>query len=608
MVEYNAVPASNQALLATKGLILNRRNLLAVGSAGAMAALLAACGGSSPKSSGGGGTKNALGVTLPAGAAPAADQYFVQPFDSTGVTYKAMDFYETVYSRAPLADHFTIPLVRLTKNYGIVPGAATSWEQSADGKSWTFHLRKGINWSDGVELTATDFVETLRYSADPKHAWDFAWFWSGVIKNYTEAVAGKVPTSEIGVKQGADKYSLVIESDAPVAFMPSACLYSMPLSAAALHKHGTGQYNIDPATSVTCGDYALKTFEPTSTVVLEPNKKYSGPIKPPIAGLVAKIYAGGDMLPRFQTGEVDTISAGPIDIKAASKNSQLKSLHLYKNPQDFRVWYVFFDVTKSPFDKLEVRQALAHSINRDPLVNNILAPLAIPAYGYLMPGYPFAISDQLKQYTNYDPAKAKSLLAQAGYPNGQGFPQVTFDWFPNAAASADSVVQALTENWNKTLGINIKLQQIDQTTFYDRMNKVPTQIGMGMVSYGMDYFDASNMLSVYKSGGRHNWNNKDYDALLAKAAAESDKTKRQDLYTQAQVMLTQQAPAVFIFHPLYGQYFGKYMKGAALTKNSLGYDGIQWPGFFPMSDSMDTLYVDSSVSDAKRQSETVLGS
>jgi oligopeptide transport system substrate-binding protein len=342
--------------------------------------------------------------------------------------------------------------------------------------------------------------------------------------------------------------------------------------------------------------------------VLEPNKKYSGPIKPPIAGLVAKIYAGGDMLPRFQTGEVDTINAGPIDIKAASRNSQLKSLHLYKNPQDFRVWYVFFDVTKSPFDKLEVRQALAHSVNRDPLINNILAPLAIPAYGYLMPGYPFAIIDQLQQYTNYDPAKAKSLLAQAGYPNGQGFPQVTFDWFPNAAASADSVVQALTENWNKVLGINIKLQQIDQTTFYDRMNKIPTQIGMGMVSYGMDYFDASNMLSVYKSGGRHNWNNKDYDSLLAKAAAESDKAKRQDLYTQAQVMLTQQAPAVFIFHPLYGQYFGTYMKGAALTKNRLGYDGIQWPGFFPMSDSMDTLYVDSSVSKAKRQSETVLQS
>ncbi|WP_460809857.1 peptide ABC transporter substrate-binding protein [Microlunatus endophyticus] len=573
-----------------------------------MTALLAACGGGTSKQSSGAGSKNALGVTLPAGSAPASDQYYVQPFDSTGVTYKAMDFYETVYSRAPLADQFTIPLVRLTKNYGIVPAAATSWEQSSDGKSWTFHLRKGINWSDGAELTAADFVETLRYSADPKHAWDFAWFWSGVIKNYTEAVAGKVPTSEIGVRQGADKYTLVFESDAPVAFMPSACLYTTPLSAAALHKHGSGQYNIDPATSVTCGDYALKTFEPTSTVVLEPNKKYSGPIKPPIAGLVAKIYAGGDMLPRFQTGEVDTINAGPIDVKAASRNSQLKKLHLYKNPQDFKIWYVFFDVTKSPFDKLEVRQAFAHSVDRDPLVNNILAPLASPAYGYLMPGYPFAIGDELKQYTNYDPTKAKSLLAQAGYPNGQGFPAVTFDWFPNAAASSDSVVQALVENWNKVLGINIKLQQIDQTTFYDRMNKKPTEITMGMVSYGMDYFDASNMLSVYKSNGRHNWNNKQYDDLLAQGAAESDKTKRQEIYTKAQVLLTQQAPAVFIFHPLYGYYYGPYMQGAALTKNDLGYDGIQWPGFSPTSDSMDTLHVASNVSDSKRQPQTLLGS
>src|SRR3954451_18234353 len=111
--------------MTSKAMILSRRNLLAVGGAGALTALLAACGGKKEKSTGT-GTKNALGVSLPAGAAPAGDQYYVQPADSTGVSYKALDFYETVYSRAPLADLFTIPLVRLTKNYGIVPGAATA--------------------------------------------------------------------------------------------------------------------------------------------------------------------------------------------------------------------------------------------------------------------------------------------------------------------------------------------------------------------------------------------------------------------------------------------------------------------------------------------------
>ena len=121
-----------------------------------------------------------------------------------------------------------------------MPGAATSWEQSADHNSWTFHLRKGIMWSDGKELTAADYVETLRYSADPKHAWDFTWFWSGVIKDYKEAVAGQVPANSIGVKQGSDKYTLVIETEGPIAYVPSACLYTHSLSAAALDKYGSG--------------------------------------------------------------------------------------------------------------------------------------------------------------------------------------------------------------------------------------------------------------------------------------------------------------------------------------------------------------------------------
>jgi ABC-type transport system substrate-binding protein len=567
---------------------LSRRGFL-VGGASALA--LAACSNPNAGSGGSQSTKNALGLELPAGAAPASEQYFVQPFDSTGASYKALDFYETVYSRAPLADQFTIPLVRLNQDYSVVPAAATEWEQSADGNSWTFHLRKGIEWSDGRELTAADYVETMRYSADPKHAWDFTWFWLDVIKGYKDAVEGKAPTGEIGVKQGADKYTLVIETEGPVAYIPAACLYTMPLSAAALDKHGSGAYNTNPATCVTCGPYKLKSFDPTSSIVLGPNTKYTGPFKPPIDTLVGKIYSGGNMLPRFLTGQVDQISVAPLDLKIAAKDERAKKLHLYKNPNDFQIWYTFFDTKTKPFDNLKVRQAFAHSVDRDSIIKSLLEPLAIPAYGYLMPGYPFAVQDPLKPHTDYDPEKAKALLAEAGYAGGQGFPRVVFNWWANAVSNTSAVVQALAQNWNDVLGVDVELQEIDKTTFYDRMNAKPTKLTMGFVPYGMDYFDASNMLSVYKSGGRHNWDHAEYDALLADGAAESDNDKRQDIYTQAQVMLTEQAPAVFIFHLLYGYYYGPYIKGEALSKNSRGYDGIQWPGFTSLSDSLEGLHV-----------------
>ena len=405
---------------------LTRRGFVVASGATALSVFLAACGGSNTKSTSGpsgAGTKNDLGLVLPDGAAPATDQFYVQAFDSTGASYKAMDFYETVYSRAPLADQFNIPLVRLDRNYKIQPGAATSWEQSADKLSWTFTLKPGIMWSDGKELTAADFVETMRYSADPKHAWDFSWFWSGVIKNYTEAVAGKVPTSSIGVKQGKDKYSLVIQTAGPIAYIPSACLYTTPLSAAALSKYGSGTYNINPDTCVTCGPYVLTKFDPTAHIVLEPNKKYTGPYAPPITTLIGKIYSGGDMLPRFQTGEIDTISLSPLDIKIAAGNAKTKDLHLYKNPNDFEIWYSFFDTTKPPFDNVKVRQALAHCVDRDPLINSVLAPLATPAYGYLTPGYPFAVEDPLKPLTNYGPGEGQVAARRRRLPGRQGLPR-----------------------------------------------------------------------------------------------------------------------------------------------------------------------------------------
>ena len=131
----------------------------------------------------------------------------------------------------PLADNFNFSLVRITQDYKIVPGTATHWAQTSP-TTWEFYIQPGIMWSDGNELTANDYVETFRYSADPKHAWDFAWYWSGVIKNYTEAVAGKAPVNSIGVGVGKNKYTFVVTTEGPIAYIPIAMLYSMPLSAA----------------------------------------------------------------------------------------------------------------------------------------------------------------------------------------------------------------------------------------------------------------------------------------------------------------------------------------------------------------------------------------
>ncbi len=557
--------------------------------------------------------KSAFGVTLPSGAAPASKQYLIAYQNSVGATYKALDFYETVYSRAPLADNFEISLVRINQNYHIVSGTATHWAQTSP-TTWEFYIKPGIMWSDGNELTANDYVETFRYSADPKHAWDFAWYWSGVIKNYTEAVAGKAPVNSIGVGVGKDKYTFKVTTEGPVAFIPNAMLYSMPLSAAGLAKYGNGLYNINPATCISCGPYILKTFNPTSEIVLAPNPKYSAPYRPYITHQKAKIYAGAEYLPLLDTGAVDfnaTQALSRTDLAVAQKTAKLSKVTPATNPQDFRVYYVFFKTKAKPFNNLKVRQAFSHAVNRTQIINALLPGLAVPAYGYLMEGYPFAISKPLEPDTNYDPAKAQKLLAQAGYSKGQGFPTVTFS-YPAAVGAVDStttglIAQALAQNFNQVLfggGSTVLLQELDNSTFYKKMESLPTQIEMGMVSYGMDYFDASNMLSVYKAGGRHDWDNAHYDNLLAQGAAQFNNAKRQEIYTEAQTLLTYDAPAVFVFHGLDKYLTWPYLQGPALAKNYLGYNGLQWPGFFPFSTYQEGIYIGNNVNHYPRQSES----
>jgi ABC-type transport system substrate-binding protein len=557
-------------------------------------------------------TLTAAGAPSFPNMAPAADQFFVDYRNPVGAVYRAFDFYETVYSRAPLADNFSTPLVRINNAYQIVPGVAHSWKQTST-TTWEFYITPGIMWSDGNELTANDFVETFRYSADPKHAWDFVWYWSGVIKNYTEAVAGKAPVNSIGVGVGANKYTFVVTTEGPVAFMAYAMLYSMPLSAAGLAKYGNGMYNTNPATVISMGPYLLKSFNPTTDVVLEPNPKYNAGFGSPIQYQVAKI-SSADYLPFLETGAVDynsDISLSKTDLAIAKATPRINKLTPYLNPVDFRIYYVFFKTKAKPFNNLKVRQAFAHACDRDSLISALLAPLATPAYGYLMDGYPFAIDEPLKKYTNYNPSQAQKLLAEAGYPGGKNFPEVTFS-YPAAVGAigpvtTGSVVQALAQNWNQVLfngNATLLLQELDNATFYKKMEALPeTEIEMGFISYGMDYFDASNMLGVYKGGGRHDWDNAQYDNLLAEGMAAFQTSKRAEIYSEAQILMTSQAPAVFVFHGLGGYLMWPYVEGPTLAKNYLGYDGIQWPGFYPHSTNQQGLYIANNVGQYPRQSE-----
>src|SRR5215211_335594 len=400
-----------------------------------LALALSACGGevaqtatpvaNNPPPTTGGGTSGGgsagvmNGVTLPADAAPADQQVYVVHYDNTA-DFTTIDFFESVYKRGgAITDILSDPLVRLDKNFKIQPGAATKWEVDASGLVWTFHLDPNLIWTDDTPVTADDYVATLQYGADPKHAWDFAWFFQGVIKNWGEAVAGKVPLDQLGVK-AADANTLQITTEAPAPYLPAMMLYSMALQKKALAAHG-GLYNSDVATTVSSGPFVLKEWRKGDRLVYEANPKYKGTNKPFIQKVIVIGAAPSTDFAAYQAGEIDFVSGSnlsPADNEIIAKDAALQK-ETHPQPNDFRTDYLFFDTKNPPFDNVKVRQAFSHVVDRDGLIQSIIKPSqGIPAYSFLMPGFPASNSQGLKDIQNYDVAAAKQLLADAGFPDG----------------------------------------------------------------------------------------------------------------------------------------------------------------------------------------------
>jgi ABC-type transport system substrate-binding protein len=527
-------------------------------------------------------------ASLPDDAAPPDQQVLVMPNDIQ--TDKTPDFYESVYERLSEAiyDILSEPLVRLNRDFEIIPGGALEWGSNEEGTVWTFSLDPNLMWSDGTSVTANDWVATFRYGADPAHAWDFTWYFQGILKGWDEAIAGEIPLEELGVRQGADEHELIMETQVPAPYLPAMLLYSNTLSAAALQEHGP-LYNSNVETSVTSGPMKLVEWLVDQRVVYEKNPDYTGTLVVPITRAVVKLADPATYFIMYQNDEIDYMQyPAPADLLVAQAEFPEQ---IFSSVGDFRTHYLFFDVSKEPFDKLEVRQAFSHAIDRDAIKQQILGPAGIPAYSWLAPGFPAANGEALAPIQNFDPAKAKELLAAGGYSDPTTFPaQVLQVRSPDPLIA--SVSQAVGTMLRDNLGIPIEVQNVDQDTFMDALTAKPTEIPLGFVSYGMDFFDAYNMLSVWLSGGRHSWSNPDFDQLVEDAASFiGDPEERTRMFQDAERILVEDVPGVFVYHETPVQLVKPWLKGSFLEPDKNGITSLHWPGYSTMSTVPAELYI-----------------
>lgn len=518
------------------------------------------------------------GETLPEDAVPYEEQV-IKSACSTTANQVTFDFQVSVYQRYCLGDNFSDPLTELDKDFNVTPAAAESWEVSEDGLTWSFHLRPEQVWSDGTPLTAHDYVATFQYLADPEHAWDFAWFYNGVIKNWEEVIAGELPKEELGVA-AADDLTFQITTQKPFPPMPGMMKFGWTLQKKALEEHGP-LYNSDPATHVSSGPYILETFEPGKTITLVANPTYKGYRPPRIRQQVGIYMDPGTEFAAFQNGDIDSVgyeSLSPADLELVLQDPALKDNYL-RHFGDFRTDYLLFDTFNPPFDSLDVRKAFAHAIDREAIVKNVYGEVkSMAAYAMLMPGFPSSSTQgELNEYQNYDCDLAKELLTTAGYADGAGFPALEL-WLRNESPALQAVFQAVAASIVQCLNVQIEVSNKDYKVYMDSLNAKPTQLTFGAVSYGMDYLDPSNMLGIWLTGGRHSWSNAEFDRLVNEATPlTSDPALRDQMFRDAEKILVEDVGGIFLFHRWQGTLYQPYIQGDSIREpDAIGIAGPHW--------------------------------
>lgn len=519
-----------------------------------------------------------FGRPLPEDAAPYSLQTWRTMCNPSAVetTFSAVI---SVYQRlCGLGDQFSDSLVVLNNDLQLIAGAAESWEPSADGLTWTFHLRPGQMWSDGTPLTAYDYEASYRFMADPANAYDFTWMWLGIIKGWDEATSGEIPVEEIGYR-AVDDLTIEVETQTPFPPLPNTLFFWPPVQKAALEAHGP-EYMLNPETAVSSGPFKLKSFTPGSEIVLEANPAYTG-YRPPILRELIGFY--GDMATRFtafQDHQLDRINyeaLGPAEFAIIDSDPVLSD-NYFPTPGDFRTDYLLMDTFNPPFNDQRVRMAFAKALDREAIVANVIGPrLAIPAYSFLSPGFPASdLTGELHDIQGYDCEAAQALLADAGYPGGEGFPALTLQLRGEPETVAPRFVAAAA-SISSCLNVQIEVNNMEFSAYMSALLARPTTLQFGAVSYGMDFLDPANMLGVWHSRGRHSWLNAEFDRLVDEAnALVGDPETRTQMYKDAERILVEDVGGIFLDHRIQGDLFQPYVLGGPRELNSQGLPGWQW--------------------------------
>jgi len=391
-----------------------------------------------------------------------------------------------------------------------VPGLAESYEVSDDGLVYTFTLRDAV-WSDGVAITAQTVVDSWLRELNPDTAAPYAWFPSMFVAGAAEYNGSDDDDPDPSVVQirALDDKTFQMELIGPLPYVLGALPH---YSFAVVPLHAIEEFGAEwtaPENFVGNGPFVLNDWKPQQYISVVPNDEYWDAEAVQLDEVI--YYAIDDNNTAYNmylNGEVDWMTTVPSDQLEAAKMRD----DYYASPQ-LATYYYVFQVERAPFDDVNVRKAFSLSVDRDALVEQITRAGQIPAWGIVPPmtGY-----DGLGE-PMMDVDKAQDLLADAGYPNGAGFPETVILY--NTSEGHKKIAEFLQQEWENNLNVEVKLENQEWGTYLSNRNKGDFQVARaGWVG---DYQDPNTFLDMFITGGGMNggrYSNDDYDSLINEAA------------------------------------------------------------------------------------------
>jgi oligopeptide transport system substrate-binding protein len=407
------------------------------------------------------------------------------------------------------------------------PGMAKSWSISKDGVVYTFNLRDAA-WTDGRKVTAHDFVYAWERVLNPKTGAEYA-YQLYYLKNGEEYNKGQLTDfRQVGVKALDDK-TLQVTLRAPTPyFLFLTTFYTLyPVPKWAVEAHGAEW--VKPGKIVSNGPFKLAGWVPQRELVLEKNAAHWDAAT---AKLQRVVFLPTDDVntayKQFQAGESDWVpTVPPAQIDAARQRAEY-----YVTPY-LGTYYFRFNVTKPPTNDVRVRKALSMAVDREALTKFVTKAGEIATSSFVpvnMPGY------EGVKGPAFDAAGAKKLLAEAGFPDGKGFPKAELVYNTNELHRV--ITQAVQQMWKDHLGIDVELVNVEWKVYLDRQKKLDYQVSRaGWIG---DYVDPNTFLDMWVTGGGNNqtgWSNKRYDDLIARAGRTLDPKERMKLFNEAERLL-----------------------------------------------------------------------